>query len=380
MYSQQPANVPTRLQSDLNNRKKPRLTRGSTGSLRKKALSLFMAVLFVVISLSTGVFAASVIDNGLEVGFEPEYQVGADSYASDNALFEQYGNAMGVNIVFYGEQELTVYSAPTTVGELLSVLSVTLGKHDVTSEPLDAEIAEGMTVNIDRVIEKERVETEVIPFTSEKVDNNSLDKGTTRVKQEGVNGEITRIYTEVYVNGVLTSSELKSEETREPVKEIIEVGTYVAPKKRTSGGALSYSENPYYNPKDSSIPHHKVTTPAVQGTEIPDATGTGGTYIDSKGNSYRYLYYIDCVATAYGYESGNLTATGKQVGKGKMAVDPRIIPYHTKCYVSGAYGDMGVQVAEDCGNFRGNWIDLFLGSDSACRSFGKRSMRVYILG
>ncbi|MBQ7160102.1 MAG: G5 domain-containing protein [Clostridia bacterium] len=311
----------------------------------------------------------------MEVGFEPEYQDGADSYASDNALFEQYDNAISVNIVLYGAQELTVYSAPATVGELLSGLSVTLGKDDVSSVELDAQIEEGMTVKIDRIVVKERVEKEDVPYTSTTVETKSLNKGVTRVKQAGVTGEITRIYTETYVNGKMISSELTSEETTvQVVDEIIEKGTYVEPPKQTKKESVKEEKT-----TDGSIPTHKVSTPQIRGTEIPDADGKGGTYIDENGNSYRYLYYIDCVATAYGYESGMLTATGLRVGKGKMAVDPRLIPYHTRCYVTGSYGDMGVQVAEDCGNFRGNWIDLFLGSDYVCRQFGKRPMRVYIL-
>ena len=336
-----------------------------------------MAVLFVVLSLSTGVFAASVIDNGLEVGFEPEFQKGADSYASDNALFDQYDNAISVGVVLYGAQEFKLYSAPTTVGELLSGLSVSLGENDVTSVPLDDQIEDGMEITIDRVVVKTRVETEEIPFSSESVETDKLDKGKTRVKQEGVTGEITRKYTETYVNGEMISSELDSEEeTRKVVNEIIEIGTYVEPPKPVVTTPAKPAQS---SSSSSDIPTHNVATPQVRGKEIPNESGKGGIYIDENGNSYEYLYYIDVVATAYGYESGNLTATGLPVGKGKMAVDPRVIPYHTKCYVSGSYGDMGVQVAEDCGNFRGNWIDLFLGSESACRAFGKRSMRVYIL-
>ena len=49
------------------------------------------------------------------------------------------------------------------------------------------------------------------------------------------------------------------------------------------------------------------------------ANGKGGVYTDSNGNSYEYLYYIDVIATAYGYSAGSVTATGKKVAKGMMA-------------------------------------------------------------
>ena len=410
MYSQQTANVPTRLQKNSfkNNRRKPRLSRGKKSSVRTKAVSFGMALLFVVISLSTGVVAATVADTGLEVGFEPENQKSAGAYASDNALFEQYDDALCVKITFYGAQEVTVYSAPTTVGELLSKLSMSLTENDVTSVDLETEIANNMEVRIDRVEVKELVETTDVPYKSEKVENSSLPKGTTKVKQAGVNGVITTITEEKYVNGVLVSSEKKSEEqTVDPVDEIIEVGTYVEPAKtepvkqetQKSNSSDKKNESNKSNTSESSkesdnssssnsnsgalntalATQHTTKPVSIQGRQIPDAIGTGGVYIDASGNSHRYLYYIDCIATAYGYSAGSRTATGKSVGRGLMAVDPRLIPYHTKCYVTGSYGDMGVQVAEDCGNFRGNWIDLFLGDDATCRQFGKRSMRVYVL-
>jgi len=364
--------------------------------MRTKAVSLGMAVVFVVLSLSTGVMAASLADFGMEVGFKPEYQKGADAYASDNALFEQYENAICVHIVLYGAQEITVYSAPVTVGELLSKLSLTLGDNDVSSVELSAQITEEMNVSIDRVEIKELTQTEEIPYKSETVENSKLAKGTTRVKQGGVPGMTTTVITETYVNGVLSTSEIKSEETTDPVTEIIEVGTYVEPQKTetpksqssdgstgsgsnsngSSGGSSSSSSD---KPNGYSGVWHNVSTPKIRGREIPNESGKGGTYIDSNGDSYEYLYYIDVIATAYGYSAGSLTATGLPVGKGKMAVDPKLIPYHTRCYVTGNYGDMGVQVAEDCGNFRGNWIDLFLGDDATCRRFGKRTMRVYVL-
>ena len=381
MYSQQPSNVPTRLQSNSTNRRKPRLNRRNK-LFCTKAVSVCMALLFVVLSLSTGVIGAFAIDNGMEVGFEPEYQDGTDAYASDNALFEQYENALSVTFKLYGVQELTVYSAPTTVGELLNMLSINLNENDRVSADVSAQITDAMVVSIDRVETKTRTEIITTPYATKTVENSTLEKGTTRVKQQGVKGELEKTITETYVNGELVSSEVTSEVTKtELVDEIIEVGTYVKPAPVVKEKTTTSSSNSSSGGQSSSslATMHSVKTPKIQGTQIPNEDGKGGTYIDSKGNSYKYLYYIDVIATAYGYSAGSLTATGKAVGSGKMAVDPRLIPYHTRCYVTGNYGDMGVQVAEDCGNFRGNWIDLFLGDDATCRQFGKRSMRVYIL-
>lgn len=363
MYSQQPSNVPTRLQSNSTTRRKPRLKSRIRKAFCTRALSTVLAGVTVVLSLSTGIFAANILDRELEVGFEPEYQNSADSYASDNALFEEYDNAMRVDITLYGKQSITVYSADSTVEELLEKLSLAIGENDVVSAELGAAIVDNMSIAIDRHETNVYTETKVIPHETEKKNTEKLNKGTEKVVTEGVDGEILRTITETYINGVLVNSELTSEEVvKEAVTEVIEVGTKVeapvATAKPSAGSSSSSSSAP---------------------VNTPNANGKGGVYTDSNGNSYEYLYYIDVIATAYGYSAGSVTATGKKVAKGMMAVDPKIIPYGTRCYVTGSYGDMGVLVAEDCGGFKGNRIDIFLGDDYSCIQFGRRSMRVYVL-
>lgn len=363
MYSQQPSNIPTRLQSNSTNRRKPRLKSRIRKAFCTRALSTVLAAVTVVLSLTTGIISANIIDRELEVGFEPEYQENAETYASDNALFEDYENAMCVNITLYGAQSITVYSAEATVGELLEKLSLTIGEKDVVSIPVEAAIEDDMAIVIDRHETNVYTETKAIPHETEKKNSDKLNKGTEKVVTEGVDGEVLRTITETYINGKLVKSELTSEEVvKEAVTEVIEIGTKVeAPvqvsKPSTEGSSSSSSAS----------------------TNTPNANGKGGVYTDCHGNSYEYLYYIDVIATAYGYSAGSVTATGKKVAKGMMAVDPKIIPYGTRCYVTGSYGDMGVHVAEDCGAFRGNRIDIFLGDDYSCIQFGRRSMRVYVL-
>ncbi len=362
MYSRQPSNVPTRLQSNSTTRRKPRLKSRITQAFCKRAISSILAGVTVVLSLTTGIIAANIADRKLEVGFEPEYQDSAESYASDNELFEDYDNAKRVDITLYGKQEITVYSADTTVGELLEKLSLTIGENDVVSSAIDASIISDMKIAIDRHETNVYTETKIIPHETEKKNNDKLTKGTEKVTTEGVDGEVLRTITEKYINGVLVSSELTSEEvTKEAVTEIIEIGT----------AEVKTETKPVTNNSSTSSSNASTVT--------PNANGKGGVYTDSKGNSYEYLYYIDVIATAYGYSAGSVTATGKKVAKGMMAVDPKIIPYGTRCYVTGSYGDMGVLVAEDCGGFKGNRIDIFLGDDYSCVQFGRRSMRVYIL-
>ena len=364
MYSQQPSNVPTRLQSNSTNRRKPRFTSRLTKFFCNKALSCAMAGILVVLSLSTGILAANIADKGMDVGFEPEYQNSTKNHTSDNALFGQYSDVVNVKVTFHGSKEMTVYCAPVTVGELLAKLSLTLDENDEVSQDLSAEIKDGMHVKVDRLGEETRTETEEIPYETKTVENSKLEKGKTTVKQKGVNGKLEKTILEKYVNGELVSSEVTHEETiLAPVEEIVEVGTYVAPA--------------------AAKPKTTTTASAAKSTGSSSDNTATKVYTDCYGNSYKYSYYIDVIATAYGYNAGNITATGKPVAKGIFACSPKVIPSGTRCYItgvpSGTYGDMGVMVNEDCGAFSGNRIDIFLGDENDCIQFGRRAMRVYIL-
>lgn len=92
-------------------------------------------------------------------------------------------------------------------------------------------------------VTKTETRTVSVPYQTVKEETASLYSGTKRTKQKGVNGEqvVTELVT--YVDGVRTSvKEVSRETTREPVDEIIQVGT----KKSSYGGySGSYSTTSY---------------------------------------------------------------------------------------------------------------------------------------
>lgn len=70
------------------------------------------------------------------------------------------------------------------------------------------------------------------------------------------------------------------------------------------------------------------------------------------------------------------TYTGMTPRRGIVAVDPRVIPFHTKLYIEG----YGYGVAEDIGGaIKGNHIDVFIPSLREARKWGRKKVRVYIL-
>ncbi|EFM24614.1 Gram-positive signal peptide protein, YSIRK family [Peptoniphilus duerdenii ATCC BAA-1640] len=65
-----------------------------------------------------------------------------------------------------------------------------------------------------------------IPFEREIHYDDTMDAGTQKLAQKGVNGESKETVTQKYTNGVLADKEYSKEErTKEPVKEIVKIGT-----------------------------------------------------------------------------------------------------------------------------------------------------------
>jgi len=72
-----------------------------------------------------------------------------------------------------------------------------------------------------------------------------------------------------------------------------------------------------------------------------------------------------------------ITATGVPAEYGIVAVDPRVIPLGTYVFIEG----YGVALAADTGGaIKGNRIDLCFDSRSEALAFGRRKVKVHILG
>lgn len=247
---------------------------------------------------------------------------------------------------------LIVTVTKATVGEALDEIGVTLSETDVVTPDKSTAVENEMSINIDRISTNEVVETEEIAFETKKVNDSSLAKGKTKVSQKGQKGQKNVKYLVTTKNGEVVSKELLSEEiTKEPVNEIIKVGT----KKTTSSKA-----------KTTSIPKGKT-----------------------KGSDFSYSKKITAKATAYdcslAENGGNTkTAYGLTPQYGIVAVDPKVIPLGTKLYIESSDGGKswvyGYCIAGDTGGaIKGNKVDLCFNTRAECIKFGRKTATVYIL-
>ena len=89
-----------------------------------------------------------------------------------------------------------------------------------------------------------------------------------------------------------------------------------------------------------------------------------------------------CSTSAYTSGSQGKTASGRTVernpnGVSTVSVDPSVFPFGTIFYVEG----YGYAIAADSGSaIKGNKIDLYFDSSSECYNWGRKAVKVTVLG
>ncbi|WP_326831528.1 ubiquitin-like domain-containing protein [Arthrobacter sp. BL-252-APC-1A] len=118
-----------------------------------------------------------------------------------------------------------------TVGEVLAEAGIAVGSSDRLSVPARADVADGMTLKVTRVVSgTEDTVTEPVPFETRSVEDAELFEGEKKVTEAGAAGERILVFDTVVVDGREVSRVLVREDvTREPVTETVAVGTKKRP-------------------------------------------------------------------------------------------------------------------------------------------------------
>ena len=237
-----------------------------------------------------------------------------------------------------------------TVQDALKRCGITLSDDDRLNVAKKSIPVDGMEIVVTRVETEEEVEIVEADFATEYEDSGALYEGETQILTVGQKGEKEVTYKLIYIEGKLEGKEVVSEKiTKKPVAEVVLRGTAPRPQK-----------------------------PSV-------STSPGGSVTDTSGAPLSYSQKLVGQCTAYAPEHpGDLTATGAVAGYGCIAVDPNIIPYGTRLYITSPDGSIvyGYGVACDTGGaaMAGDILaDLCYETEAECVSFGRRDMVIYIL-
>ena len=126
-------------------------------------------------------------------------------------------------ILTIGNHVEEVKSIYTKVEGILKDLDVKLGDLDYTNPKLEDEVTYGSEITVTRVKEEVEEIKEVIPYDTVVKKSNQLDKGNTKIAQEGKDGLKIKRIKNTFENNELVRSDLIEEEIVEKaVPKIIE--------------------------------------------------------------------------------------------------------------------------------------------------------------
>ncbi|RKJ55347.1 hypothetical protein D7Y09_04095 [bacterium 1XD42-1] len=233
----------------------------------------------------------------------------------------------------------------TTVGELLHQEEISYDGNDLLTPAAEKPLEEGDRIVLQRVEIEEYTEDEIIPYKTIHKNSPLLGYGKTKVLQTGSDGIRTKTYTRCTVDGKEEELQLLGEKiSKTAVDEIILVG--------------------------SNIP----ISPLDFGFEV-----------DEYGKPLHYKRLLtNQVATGYSARPGALTASGRAAVVGTVAVNPNIIPYGSKLYITSADGQFiyGCAIAADTGTGLMQGIidvDLFYDTYRESAMNGRKIVDIYVL-
>lgn len=248
----------------------------------------------------------------------------------------------GDRITYYkaGKAELiadgalvNVATSNKTVREIIREEGISLNADDYTIPALDTIAENGSRIELIRVTYKEQSEEEAVkPKTVYKSDD-SVPLGMTQLFKKGVYGKKLVDYRIRLENGKpVAKEEVASKILTKPQNEILLKGSA--------------------------------------------QFGTGKK--DLKEKDLKFSKKYTGIASAYYEPKGNHCANGMEVAVGRIGVDPSVIPYGTKLYVTG----YGFCIAADTGpgvTSMGRFVDLYMNSEAECEQWGLRDVTVYVL-
>ena len=292
---------------------------------------------------------------GVSLGDHLVSSVNVRSIVSDG-MTVQILNAYDLTVNVDNEKHV-VRTTASTVGEVLEAEKIFLGGDDEIDPSADTKLYNDMVINVYRVDYETFQEEKTVSFEKKTVYSSALNKGVTKVTQEGENGTKLVTYKNKIVDGEVVSTTVESEKIiKAATPEITTIGTKVA----ASGNSKI---------KANSAPISELTPPA-------------GLEIGKNNVPVNYKYTITGKATAYCVPGGK-TATGKNVKPGYIAVNPKQIPYGTKLWIVSDSGIVyGYAVAADTGGFasKGTYVcDLYMDSLEQCYQWGCRNVTIYVL-
>lgn len=155
-----------------------------------------------------------------------------------------------------GGNEYATTTQAATVGDLILQKKIPLAATDRVTPALSSYLAEGLRVQIDRIVDLEEARIEEIPYAVTLSYDNTEYYGRETVIVPGAAGEKEQKFVVTYRNGVETRRKLISEKTiRKPQTETRKFGTRIEVVEETQGRASWYA---YKNCLCAAAPYYDI--------------------------------------------------------------------------------------------------------------------------
>lgn len=298
-------------------------------------------------------------------------EAGIEAALYDIAEFNENGDVVITRCfpvtVIIGDSEQVFYTRGGTVADLIRENGINFDCDiDIINCDLSDDLYDGMVIEIDDVSYVYFKETVMLPSSTETVYSAALNKGVTKTTA-GKDGEKVITYKKKLVNGVVSETSTVSEEiTKNAVNSVKYIGT-ASPSLGTAssaGGSFKYAD-----------PSRWVSL----------LRPSSSIKLDANGAPVSYKKLLTGIASAYSPNDGRNSATGVVLKAGYVAVNPKVIPYGSKLYITTADGSViyGYAVAADTGGFVYKYpdriVDLFFETEAEASRFGLKNIKIYIL-
>ncbi len=259
--------------------------------------------------------------------------------------------------VTVGEKTTEIYTIKSTVRQILAKLGYTVDEYDMVEPSADTVITKTTCIDYADVNYVQGSYTQAIPCSLDTVYSSKLEAGKVNTISNGTDGVQQVEYTSKTVNGVTVETTVNNVVTLSNAvngKQV--VGTKTAQKAVKTSDSVN------------CVSTLKPSSPIE---------------LDSNGVPVNYKKVMTVQATGYTY-TGHNCSTGVAPQPGYIAVNPKVIPYGTKLYIKSADGRFtyGFAIAADTGGFVRSHptnVDLFFATRSACTSFGRQNVQIFIL-
>lgn len=270
-----------------------------------------------------------------------------------------------------------------TVGDALQRAGIDMTSSCISNLSEDDKLSPNMEIAVSNVSFSTVTKDVEIDYQTEISYSDKLEEGKIKTTS-GKKGLSRTTYVEKYVGGkLLKSTIIETKTIKEPVNETKVIGT-----KKAVAAAATVKSNAATSSTASSASKKTGNTYKTSNTNyVSSLVPSKDIQLDKNGIPVSYKKVIKGKASAY-CEPGGVTATGKKVKVGYVAVNPKVIPYGTKMFIRCSDGSYvyGYAVAEDTGGFT-SWTgsnarvaDLYFSTNSECIRFGVRNVEIYILG